>query len=74
MANREELEIQDWQREPGLKNPLTPEQIEWLQAQALMEFAGAYCPAVQAIQAVAERYLPQKLMLSGLLNLILDDF
>jgi hypothetical protein len=24
------LEIQDWQRKPGLKNPLTPEQVEWL--------------------------------------------
>ncbi|MDR1603442.1 MAG: hypothetical protein LBS10_01445 [Gracilibacteraceae bacterium] len=37
MANLEELEIQDWQREPGLKNPLTPEQVEWLETQASEE-------------------------------------
>jgi hypothetical protein len=40
MANREELEIQDWQREPGLKNPLTPEQVAYLvEAEKTLPFA-----------------------------------
>jgi hypothetical protein len=51
----ENLEITPEQREPGLKNPLRPEQVKDLQ-----KGWGMFCvPTEEVIQKIAEEYLPQ---------------
>jgi hypothetical protein len=51
----EDFEIQDWQRRPGLKNPLTPEQIAWISRdEAITPLALA---EPQEMQEIAEQVL-----------------
>jgi hypothetical protein len=59
------LEIQDWQRKPELKNPLTQEQAAWVEKQILEELrANSTILQWDPVQEAAERLLQQGASLS----------
>ena len=74
MAVPQELEIQEWQRKPGLNNPLTKEQVEWAAAETARQFVGVYSPQPNRIQELAKDVLQQGASLPQVLELIMDDF
>jgi len=54
------LEITPEQRVPGLKNPLTQEQVDWVEAKMLQELkANKTILQWTPVQEVAEALLPQ---------------
>ncbi|GHU69939.1 hypothetical protein FACS1894184_14710 [Clostridia bacterium] len=69
-----ELEITEAQRTPGLKNPLTQEQVDWIQEETSSQFVGTYCPQAQRVQTLATEALKAGANLKQILDLALDDF
>ena len=63
-----ELEITPEQRKPGLKNPLTQEQVARFQTGW-----GAFCPPnEEEIQEIAEELLPQGAEVAEIMNRLAD--
>ncbi|GHU70884.1 hypothetical protein FACS1894184_16950 [Clostridia bacterium] len=53
-----ELEITEAQRQQGLENPLTPEQVKWVNQAMISEMAGVMLKWENP-QAIAQKLLPQ---------------
>jgi hypothetical protein len=53
-----ELEITEAQRQPGLENPLTKEQVEWLNQEVIAGLAGTML-GWDNPQVIARKLLPQ---------------